>query len=107
MIGGPHEGFELSCSYNLDNPNTFDNTFQIDRLKHFLISLPNTGRYYKKEYPKESFWDMKDIYFTHYRGRGQKNKGDRMVNFYQKVPEIDMKEWFRQRAEEEKDEPLY
>lgn len=90
-----HAGYELHYSMNLTNPSVFDNLHhkkQIDILKWFIVSLPKySGRVYRKDHPQEKIWSESDVYFTYYKGRGRINKGDRMVCFYEKEREVDLK----------------
>jgi len=109
MIGGPHEGFELARSYNLTHPGKYDDANFIWMCKMAVLKQPRySGRVYKNAQPDLDIWSESDVYFTFYKGRGDKNYGDRMVNFYMKEPEFDIKNWFKEMAEDdEKDESLY
>jgi len=113
MIGGPHEGYELIRVYNLTHPDKFDDTNYITKLRWALIKQPRySGRVYKKDQPDLDIWDSDSVYFTFYKGRGNMNKGDRMVCFYMKRPEVteqDKMNWFKEMKEQQewRDEPLF
>jgi len=115
MINLSHLGYELHWSLNLTHPAPIYQYYQdmLNNIRWVIVSQPRySGRVYKKDYPDHSFWTEKDEYFTYYKGRGKQNKGDRMVNFYMKAPEVTeqhMRDFLTDLAqeEEERNEPLY
>jgi len=109
-------GYDLHYTYNLTHPSAWEKIFckkDLDAIRWCILKQPRyMGEVYRKDFPEESFWKESDEYFTFYKGRGRKNKGDRMVNFYMKAPAITAqlkrdvmeqigKDW------EEANEPLY
>ena len=116
MINLTHLGYELHYSYNLTHPKPVEAVLckdDLDLIRWFIVGLPRySGRVEKKDFPDEPFWKPSDEYFTYYKGRGKQNKGDRMVNFYMKAPEVTeqhLKDFMNDLAqeEEERNEPLY